>query len=136
MTCEYKSGGQSNPVNTQVLQYIEDLDASQRNVEDVLNILQNLGIIEATDVGYRLADNEDPDIKARLDAQISDLNEAARLFFGAVGNLVNRRQSSPYTYITVNEGVMSTMEPIPLDQVDYGETTQTKDYTYTEEEQA
>lgn len=136
MTCEYKSGGQPNPVNTQVLQYIEDLDASQRNVEDVLNILQNLGIIEATDVGYRLADNEDPDIKAQLDAQISDLNEAARLFFGAVGNLVNRRQSSPYTYITVNEGVMSTMEPIPLDQVDYGETTQTKDYTYTEEEQA
>ena len=112
MGCTYKSRGVDNPVNTAVLQYIEDTPSNQRDPSEIINMLGrfNLGRVDDTPIGIYL--EVDPKNSIVIQA-IDDLNEAAKMFFGVSNDLL---KVSTGEYYEVDSSVLAQMSPISPEQ--------------------
>lgn len=80
MACEYKSNGESNPLNTTIFQYIEDTRGNERDVEFIEQALLDAGVVIQGRDGLVLP------IKNRKD--IKHVNDTAEYFFGALAPLI------------------------------------------------
>ena len=85
MACEYLGpNGQSDPILTQTLQYAEDTSKENRSKEDVMQILEDQGLIMMIGENQPVLVNELVEESLQT---VKSINEGASKYFGQVLNL-------------------------------------------------
>lgn len=133
MACEYLGpNGQKDPVLTDILQYVEDTESSQRTADYVMGVLDDNGFtMELGDSQVLVMEMQD---EAR--ATIKSINEGAKNFFGVSSDLINLRQAGNIAHVSVDPAVLSAMELAEPDLVNQTSTNDENTGTAPNEEQA
>lgn len=127
MACQYKSRGENNPINTQVLQYIEDTPSANRTTQELDKILGGLQVIVESEQGAVLLDT--PSNRQAIE----DINEASKIFFAVSQNLINLVEYGPKTtFVTYNQNVLKSMSPITQEEYEKYEGDQLKSNVETD----
>ena len=106
MACDYKTDGAPNPLNTKVLQYIEDTSPADR-LPKILNeflVEEGVATLVKNPQVYALID-----IKENREA-IASLNAAAKKFFGAKSDLVYTRKEGDIVIVGTVVPIMDSLE--------------------------
>ena len=106
MACDYKTDGAPNPLNTKVLQYIEDTSPADR-LSKILNeflVEEGVATLVKNPQVYALID-----IKENREA-IASLNAAAKKFFGAKSDLVYTRKEGDIVIVGTVVPIMDSLE--------------------------
>jgi len=103
MTCTYTSGGKDNPITTEIFQYMEDVAPGERNPVEITNVLEMYGVV-VEDEGSLIL------IEEGGRQAVSDINDTARKYFGATGNLLNLTPIGDAQAVVVNMDTLSTVQ--------------------------
>ena len=108
MACEYLGpNGQSDPILTQTLQYAEDTSKENRSKEDVMQILEDQGLIMMIGENQPVLVNELVEESLQT---VKSINEGASKYFGAGAELIKLRKAGDIYHVEVNQGVLKGME--------------------------
>jgi len=108
MACEYLGpNGQSDPILTQTLQYAEDTSKENRSKEDVMQILEDQGLIMMIGENQPVRVNELVEESLQT---VKSINEGASKYFGAGAELIKLRKAGDIYHVEVNQGVLKGME--------------------------
>ena len=105
MSCSYRIGGVENQLLNDVFFYIEDTNADTRAAFKIEDILEKRNIAFRDENELFLVD------MPGTQEDIDNINEAARAFFGVMGDLVKRTRVGNSTRLEVDDNIMRLLSP-------------------------
>tara|TARA_E500000318_G_scaffold53851_3_gene50159 strand:- start:2812 stop:6678 length:3867 start_codon:yes stop_codon:yes gene_type:complete len=105
MSCSYRIGGVENQLLNDVFFYIEDTNADTRAAFKIEDILEKRNIAFRDENELFLVD------MPGTQEDIGNINEAARAFFGVMGDLVKRTRVGNSTRLEVDDNIMRLLSP-------------------------
>lgn len=113
MTCSYTTDGKSNPLTTEIFQYVEDTSTGERDANVVVNAMLAAGVVVSKDDQLIVVGDLGKDA-------IRDINTTARKYFGAVNNLIEVSPLGDGFVAKINTDTFDTINLLEEPSIDPG----------------